>query len=90
MIGCAGPVFSQESLDKMSARQKGEQNTFYGKHHTEESKQKIRAANTGKKRTEESKQRMRMAQKKWKEDKKKNLKYPSINSSENTLIKLFR
>lgn len=41
----------------MKIRHKGENNPFYGRHHTEETKLATRLANTGKKRTDESKKR---------------------------------
>lgn len=42
----------------------GEKNPFYGKHHTEETKQKLREKSTGRKQTEETKQKMAEFQKK--------------------------
>lgn len=41
-----------------SDRYKGENGTFYGRHHTEESKQLISEANTGRKHTEEARKNM--------------------------------
>lgn len=42
---------------------KGENSPMYGKHHTEETKRKIRESNKGKPKSEETKQKMRKAQK---------------------------
>ena len=41
---------------------KARKNSFYGKHHSEETKQRIREANSGRKHTEESKQKISFAQ----------------------------
>ena len=51
---CIGVKRSEEFRRRLL----GALNPFYGKHHTEESKQKISSTNTGKKLTEESKQKM--------------------------------
>lgn len=39
--GVEGYKFSNEQLEKMSIKKKGENNYFYGKHHTENTKQKM-------------------------------------------------
>ena len=44
-----GRKHSEQSLLLMSERKKGEKNNFYGKHHTEETKQKLRKDKIGKK-----------------------------------------
>ena len=44
---------SLESIEKMKKSKVGENNSFFGKTHTEETKQKIRNAKTGRKLTEE-------------------------------------
>ena len=57
---------SKETKKKLSEKAKlrtGENNSFYGKHHSEETKQKIREANSGKHLTEEHKQKLREANK---------------------------
>lgn len=43
-LGC-----TQETRDKMSAAQRGEKNHFFGKHHTVETRAKLKMANSGKK-----------------------------------------
>lgn len=63
---CVG-MMSQETKDKLSKHRKGmtgEKSGFYGKHHSEETKRKLREANTGKKLTEEQKQKISEAGKK--------------------------
>lgn len=49
----------KEVRDKKSKEMMGSNNTFYGKKHSEETKQKIRDAKLGKKLSEETKQKMR-------------------------------
>lgn len=49
---------SQETKDKISNSMKRENNPFYGKHHSEESKQKISEKNKGRKWSEEQKRKM--------------------------------
>jgi len=48
-----GKIVSQEARDKMSkshiGKHDGEKNSFYGKHHSEETKRKIRESNKGEK-----------------------------------------
>lgn len=46
--GTSGRTMSKESKEKMSKDRMGEGNSFYNKHHTEESKGKISRANKGK------------------------------------------
>lgn len=53
-----GRTFTNETLNKMRESQKaryknGGKSTFYGKHHTDESKQKLRESHLGKKETKE-------------------------------------
>lgn len=53
-----GRTFTNETLNKMRESQKaryknGGKSTFYGKHHTDESKQKLRESRLGKKETKE-------------------------------------
>ena len=58
-----GRIVSSETRKKMSdLRQgtcKGEENPFFGKHHTEETKEKNRQAHVGKKLSEETRQKMK-------------------------------
>ena len=46
--GMSGYTLSEETRKKMSEKRKGENNSFYGKHHSEETKRKISEANKGK------------------------------------------
>ena len=54
---------TKEHREKISESQKGEKNFWFGKHCSEETKEKISKANKGKKRSEETKKKMREAQK---------------------------
>ena len=56
-----GKIISDATREKLSLANGGEKNGFYGKSHTEESKQKIREARTGRKHSEETKQKLREA-----------------------------
>lgn len=49
---------SEEVKIKMSENRKGNGNSFYGKTHSNETKEKLRLANTGKKASEESRKKM--------------------------------
>ena len=70
--GNLGLIFSDETIQKMSKRNKGEKNPMYGKTkehsprygkpHTDETIAKIIAKNTGKTRSEETKENMTIAQ----------------------------
>ena len=65
-----GKVISVETRNKIRLGQTGEKNhnfgkrgketSFFGKHHTEETKEKLRLANLGKHMSEESKEKMRL------------------------------
>lgn len=48
----------QTSKDKMSESRKGEKNGFYGRHHSEDAKNKIGNANKNRKRSEEEKKKI--------------------------------
>lgn len=61
--GSLGYKFSQEARQKQSEIQQGESNSFYGKHHSDESKQKMSKAKTGKKMSEKTKNRLSQAKK---------------------------
>ena len=54
VIARRGKRLSIETRKKMSDSHKGENNHFYGKHHTEEVKNKLSKINTGKHHSEES------------------------------------
>lgn len=54
-----GVPHTPEAKAKMSEAQKGEKNGFYGKHHTEEAKEKNRQAHLGKHPSEETRAKMR-------------------------------
>lgn len=57
-------VISEETRKKLSEARKGEKNAFYGKTHSDEAREKMRAAKLGTKRnlhTEETKEKMRQA-----------------------------
>jgi hypothetical protein len=56
--GGGGSKFTEESKRRMSERQKGEKSPWFGKHHSEETKQKMRMAQTGKTMSEESRRKM--------------------------------
>ena len=63
--GNAHKEMSQETRDKISLNHadiNGENNPFYGKHHSDETKQKISDANKGRKMSEEVKQKNRLRQ----------------------------
>ena len=49
---------NEERIQNLKEKMKGVRNPFYGKHHTEESKEKMRAAKVGKKLTEEHKRKI--------------------------------
>jgi hypothetical protein len=63
-LACGGKQFihSEKSKQKMSNSHKGkatgEKHYFFGKHHTEETKEKLRQANLGKKRSPEHRRKM--------------------------------
>ena len=64
-LNCVLPKFdsfkkhiSEETKIKMSERQKGIKNHFYGKKHSEETKQKLRLFQTGRKHTEEHRKKV--------------------------------
>lgn len=54
---------SEEYKDKQSKRMTGSGNPFYGKQHSEETKQKIREKNSGRQHTEEAKKKISKASK---------------------------
>ena len=56
--GVKGCNVSEETKKKLSERMKGENNPFWGKHHTEETKEFLKMINVGKKWTEEQKKKM--------------------------------
>ena len=58
-----GKQFSEEHKKKLSEAKKGEDNPMYGKHHTDETRKKLREANKGKQLSEETKNKMREAKK---------------------------
>lgn len=60
-----GRKHSSESCKKFSETRKGEQNGFYGKHHTEKTKEILREKNLGKKHSEEWKQEQSARAKEW-------------------------
>lgn len=51
---------TEEIKQKIKESTSGENNHFFGKHHTEETKEKIRQKNLGRRHTEEEKQKMRI------------------------------
>lgn len=53
---------TKEWKKEAKARSSGENNPFYDKHHTEETKEKLRQANTGRVHTKEARQKMSKAQ----------------------------
>lgn len=55
---CRDCVFTEERKKQYSEMFSGENGAFYGKHHTAESKEKLRLANIGRKHTEESKKKI--------------------------------
>ena len=54
---------SEETKKKISEASKGEKHPMYGKHHTEETRQKISKSNKGRKRSEETKNKISEARK---------------------------
>jgi hypothetical protein len=56
-----GRKASPEERERMSESHKGEKAFWFGKHHTEQSKAKLRAANLGKKHSDESKSKLSAA-----------------------------
>ena len=61
--GVEGHIPTEETRQRMSEANKGENNHMYGKHHTEEVKEKISEARKGKLHTEEAKQKIGEARK---------------------------
>jgi hypothetical protein len=57
--GCPGYIYTEEYRKKLSENIKGENNPFYGRKHTDETKQKIRELNIGKKLLEETKEKIK-------------------------------
>ena len=57
--GVKGLRHTKESKKKMSENKKGEKNSFYGKHHTEETKHQISERAKGRHHTEETKEKLR-------------------------------
>ncbi len=57
-FGSLGVKASEETKLKMSETRRGESNGFYGKEHSEETKQKLREINLGKKASEETKNKL--------------------------------
>lgn len=55
------PPISEETRKKLSARRKGNKNHFFGKKHSEETKNKLREANIGKKKSQETKDKISQA-----------------------------
>ena len=56
--GANGLVHTEEFKEKRSEKYSGEGNPFYGKQHTEETKEKLREINTGKTHSEETKRKI--------------------------------
>jgi len=56
--GVKGCNVSEETKKKLSENNKGENNPFYGRHHSEETKEFLKMINVGKKWTEEQKKKM--------------------------------
>lgn len=53
-VGSLGVIPSEDTRKKMSDARKGEKNHFYGKHHSEETKQKLSVINSQRKASEET------------------------------------
>lgn len=60
---CKGRVITKETRKKLSQANSGENNPFYGKHHSEETKQKIIKAHKGTHHSDESKRKIGIAHK---------------------------
>jgi group I intron endonuclease len=58
---CLGIKHSKETRKKLSKLRQGKNNSFYGKHHSEETKEKNRQAHLGSHHSEETKEKMRQA-----------------------------
>ena len=58
-----GTIVSEETKQKLSKMRIGNGNGFYGKHHTQYTKDLLRKINTGKRHTEESRKKMSKARK---------------------------
>ena len=59
--GCSGYQHSEEFKKEQSERNSGENNPFYGKHHTEETRRKISETSKGKQFSEEHKEKISKA-----------------------------
>ena len=58
-----GHTMTDEQRSNLSKRYSGKNNPFYGKHHTEETKQKIRESNLGRHHTDDTKEKISLANK---------------------------
>ena len=57
-LGTEGYKFSEESKQRLSEQRRGENNSFYGKKHSEETRKKISIAATGRKPSKEARKKM--------------------------------
>lgn len=58
--GNTGHIHTDKTKEKMSLDRTKEKNPFYGKHHTEEAKEKIRKAHTNKSFSDETREKLRI------------------------------
>lgn len=90
--GMSGYTLSEETRKKMSEIQKGENNSFYGKHHLEETRKKLSESHKGKKFSQETRIKMsesRKGKKRSEETKQKiRLKAKGRKASEETKEKM--
>lgn len=72
-LGGEGRLLTDEQKKALGEQRKGENNAFYGKHHTEETKNRLREINSGKPITEIQAECLQLGRKKWTPDRRKRL-----------------
>lgn len=69
-FGGEGRLLTDEQKKTLSKQRKGKNNSFYGKHHTEETKNKLREANSGRSITERQSECLQLGRGKWTQERR--------------------
>ena len=72
-LGGEGKLLTKEQKNALSEKRKGENNHFYGKHHTEETKQILRELNKNKKPSEKQIECLKLGRSTWSQERCKKL-----------------